>query len=258
MELFNLKSSDGISLEAAFHRAHTQSPIGTVVQAHGITVDMNEGGMFVRLAETLSNKGFDVVRFSFRGHGNSGGTQRGMTIAGEILDLQAVIEYVRARLKQPLSIVAASFGAVSACLLLPHIEKALKGLVLWNPVLDLQKTFIHPTLPWGEKNFSSQNVKQLMSQGYLLLDGEFEVGRTLYEEWKRLKPYEYFVRSRVPSIIIHGDKDTYVPYEVSKAMCKKHRNCTLITVKGSDHGFDKREHEDQAVELTVNWLAGIY
>ena len=32
-----------------------------------------------------ADNGFDVVRFSFRGHGKSGGTQKEVTIAGEML-----------------------------------------------------------------------------------------------------------------------------------------------------------------------------
>jgi alpha/beta superfamily hydrolase len=52
---------------------------------------MDEGGMFVRLADRLAAKGFDLLRFSFRGHGHSGGTQIGLTIAGEMLDLQAAL-----------------------------------------------------------------------------------------------------------------------------------------------------------------------
>jgi alpha-beta hydrolase superfamily lysophospholipase len=34
---------------------------------------MDEGGMFVRLADRLAETGFSVLRFSFRGHGKSGG-----------------------------------------------------------------------------------------------------------------------------------------------------------------------------------------
>ncbi|MEV6325990.1 hypothetical protein AB0M45_33215 [Nocardia sp. NPDC051787] len=48
---------------------------------HGITVDMDEGaGIFVHLAERLTAAGFDVMRFTFRSHRNSGGTQQGVRI----------------------------------------------------------------------------------------------------------------------------------------------------------------------------------
>lgn len=258
MELINLQTSDGILLEAAFHQSQSPASIGILVLAHGISVNMDEGGMFVSLAEKCTSNGFDVVRFSFRGHGKSGGTQKEVTIAGEMLDLQTVIQYSKSKSDKPLSIIAASFGAVSTCLSLPTIERQLKSLVLWNPVLDLQDTFIHPSLPWGKKNFNKQNIERLVTDGFFLIDDEFMVGPELYREWERLKPYEYFYASKIPSIIVHGNKDSYVSYAVSKNACKKRRNCELFTIKNSDHGFDQKEHADQAITITVNWLNKTY
>ncbi len=258
VELLTLISIDGIELETAIHPTQQQTSIGTIIQVHGISVDMDEGGMFVRLADGLADVGFDVLRFSFRSHGRSGGTQCGMTIAGEMLDLQAVIKYVSQRFTKPLSIVAASFGAVSTCLSLPFIEGQLKALVLWNPVLDLRRTFIRPELPWAKQNFNPESVRQLRSRGYLLLDQEFQIGRVLYEEMKSFDPFGYFIECSVPSMIVHGDKDSYVPYDISKVASQEHHNCKLFTIENSDHGFDGRENEDKAIDITIDWLLDIH
>jgi predicted alpha/beta hydrolase len=75
--------------------------------------------MFVRLAERLAAEAFTVVRFSVRGHGKSGGSQRGVTIAGEMLDLDAAISNAAG----PLAIIAASFGAVVTTLSLPCVRQ---------------------------------------------------------------------------------------------------------------------------------------
>ncbi|MGH3449436.1 MAG: alpha/beta hydrolase [Haloechinothrix sp.] len=147
MKPVDLVSVDGLRLDAALHPA-TSSTVGVVIQAHGVTVDKDEGGMFVRLAESLAATGFTVVRFSFRGHGASQGTQEGVTIAGEMLDLQAAVELVRREHIEPVSIVAASFGAVPLTLSLAFIHD-LRSIVLWNPVLDLHRTFLEPELPWA-------------------------------------------------------------------------------------------------------------
>ncbi|MEV4238938.1 alpha/beta fold hydrolase [Nocardia sp. NPDC049737] len=151
MQRLELSSVDGIRLDFAVHHCTVEPTLGVVLLVHGITVDMDEvGGMFVRLAQQLVLQGFDVVRFSFRGHGASGGTQQGVTIAGECLDLQAAVTAVRERFAgQRMSIVAASFGAVSTALSLSWLDD-LYRLVLWNPVLDL-RTFLVPELAWGEE-----------------------------------------------------------------------------------------------------------
>jgi alpha-beta hydrolase superfamily lysophospholipase len=59
-------SVDGIRLDAVVHSA-AGSPRGAVVLVHGITVDMDEGGKFVRLAERLAATGFGVLRYSDQG-----------------------------------------------------------------------------------------------------------------------------------------------------------------------------------------------
>lgn len=141
--------------------------------------------MFGRLADGLAGEGFGVLRFSFRGHGRSDGTQQGATIAGEILDLQAALD---AAGKGSRCLLAASFGAVPTCLSLPYREGVPRSLVLWNPVLDLHRTFVEPSLPWAVENFGPSQQALLASQGFFSVEGTFEVGRVLFEEIRRHRP----------------------------------------------------------------------
>lgn len=253
MEGITLESVDGVRLDAAVHGA-SGSAQGAVLLVHGITVDMDEGGMFVRLAERLAAAGFNVVRFSFRGHGNSGGTQPGVTVAGECLDLEAAVQFLRGRFPGPFSVVAASFGAVSTLLSLPWLADGLDRLVLWNPVLDLSHTFLEPELAWGEENFGAGQRKLLHDTGVLVVDGEFELGRVLFCEFAHYEPLARFLDSTVPSLIVHGDRDTAVSYEISARVATSRPDTTLHTIVGSDHGFDSLEREDRAISETVEWL----
>lgn len=254
MQQMELASIDGMRLEAALHPARSQGERGVVLQAHGINANMTEGGMFVRLADRLADNDFNVLRFSFRGHGGSGGTQRGVTIAGEMLDLQAAVEYVADRFPGPLSIVASSFGAVSTSLSLPWLGKRLDRLALWNPVLNLQRTFVSPELPWGRKNYSPDQQDLLFTQGFLVIDDEFEVGRVLFEEFRYYKPLNHLVASTFPTLVVHGDRDNAVSYEIAQRATAAKPNTDFHTVHGSDHGFDTREREDEAVTVTTEWM----
>jgi alpha-beta hydrolase superfamily lysophospholipase len=254
MQQVELTSIDGMRLEAALHPGRGQGRRGVVIQAHGINANMTEGGMFVRLADWLADADFNVLRFSFRGHGGSGGTQRGMTIAGEMLDLQAAVEYVADRFRGSLSIVASSFGAVSTSLSLPWLGNRLDRLVLWNPVLDLQRTFVTPELPWGKENYSPDQQKLLSTQGFLVVDDEFEVGRVLFEEFHCYEPLKCLVASPVPALVVHGDRDSAVSYEIAREAAAARPDTDFYTVRGSDHGFDTREGEDEAVMVTAEWL----
>lgn len=254
MRQIELVSIDGMSLDGVVHPSAESPARGTVVQVHGINAEMDEGGMFTRLADELASAGFDVVRFSFRGHGNSGGTQRGVTIAGEMLDLQAAVEFAMRTFAGRLTLVAASFGAVTTCLSLPWFGDRLERLVLWNPVLDLRRTFVVPELPWGKENFGPEQQALLASQGYMVLDGEFEIGRVLFEEFRHYQPLERLDASVVPTLVVHGDRDSYVSYDIAQAVASVNPNFVFHAVVGSDHGFDSRSHEDEAIGTTVDWL----
>lgn len=132
----------------------------------------------------------------------------------------------------------------------------LSRLVLWNPVLDLQDTFVEPKLPWGKDNYNPVKQALLRSQGFLLIDGEFELGRVIFEEFRHYgdRPLQSFVASTVPALVVHGDRDSYVSYDIARAAAAARRNCTFHTVAASDHGFDSREREDEAIAVTVDWL----
>lgn len=214
--------------------------------------------MFIRLAERLAGVGFDVIRFSFRGHGRSGGAQRGATIAGELLDLQAVVEFVAKEHSGKLSVVAASFGAVTTALSLQYVDPLLTGVVLWNPVLDLRRTFTTPELPWGIENFGPVQQDRLHRDGFLLIDGEFELGRVMWEELRCYQPIESFLQSKTPALVIHGDRDSSVSYDVARDVASRREVCEFHTVAGSDHGFDSREREDEAIDRTVEWLSRLH
>jgi pimeloyl-ACP methyl ester carboxylesterase len=121
------------------------------------------------------------------------------------------------------------------------------------PVLDLRRTFTDPELPWGLANFGPTQQRLLGEQGYLVVDGEFALGRVLFEEFRHYRLLECFEASRVPALVVHGDRDTYVSYDIARAAADR-AGCAFHTVAGSDHGFDSREREDEAIEATVGWL----
>jgi pimeloyl-ACP methyl ester carboxylesterase len=257
-ESVRLVSIDGLALDARVHRPPSRpagGELGSVVLAHGIDTDMDEGGMYRRLATRLTQAGFGVLRFSFRGHGVSAGTQRGVTIAGELLDLDAAVCRARVEFGDDCTIVASSFGAVSALESLRYLRP--DRLVLWNPILDMRQTFIEPELPWGQENFGAERWEAAMRDGTLMVDDSFEIGRTMLTELARYRPYDAFIESFTPALVVHGELDTYVSYEIARAAARtraSHAVTDFHTVEGSDHGFDSREREDEAIVVTVEWI----
>jgi uncharacterized protein len=245
---------DGVALDARAHPPHRSSATAAVVLAHGINTDLDEGGMYRRLAARLADVGFGVLRFSFRGHGSSTGSPRGATIAGEMLDVEAATAAARARWPGvPLAVVASSMGAVpvieAGAFLRPDV------VVLWNPVLDLRRTFVEPELPWGRENFSADAWATADRDGHLLLDGEFEMGRVLLAELHHYEPLRALSRlADTPTLIVHGNLDSYVSFDIARDAAARLGH-DFHTVDGSDHGFDTTAREDEAIDVTTRWLS---
>ncbi|RKR89573.1 alpha-beta hydrolase superfamily lysophospholipase [Micromonospora pisi] len=258
MNTLDLESEDGLRLEAAVHPAVGPARLGAVVVAHDIGLDMDQGGMFMRLAERLTDVGFDVVRFSFRGHGGSEGAERDVTLEGTSLDLQAAIEAAMAHYSGPISIVAAGFGAAPVGVLLPQLDPRLHGLVLWNPMLDLLHTFVEPRQAWGLNNFGPEALRRLERDDFILVDGEFEFGRALFEEMSVHEPTRWFVQSSVPSLVVQSERDAWVAHDAVRSIAASRPACEFHSVHGSDHGFESRPHEDEVLTVTARWLTTLH
>lgn len=177
-----------------------------------------------------------------------------MTIAGEMLDLQAVADLAARRFPGPMAVVAASFGAVATGLSMPWLGERLARLVLWNPVLDLRRTFLEPELPWGLANFGPQPMADLATSGQLLLGGRFPLGRVLFEEMAHYRPLDSYAAAAPPALVIHGDRDGCVSFDIARRAAETVPGWEFHAIPGADHGLHSPAHEPEAIAVTVRWL----
>ena len=96
--------------------------------------------------------------------------------------------------------------------------------------------------------------KDLQKKGWTELgSNKFRIGKQLFEEMEETFPFEAMKKISIPTTIIHGDKDTYVPYEdsvtyLSNLMGPK----KLVTIKNAQHGFQDDSHTwRKAVDRTL-------
>lgn len=246
-------SSNNVILDGIIHEAY--NPKAVVLMLHGINSDKDEEGLFVKLSKVLVENSYNVFRFDFRAHGMSTGKQKYVTILGETEDLIFSLDWITEKWKLPVFIVAASFGAVS---LLNSWKRCswenIKGIILLNPVLDLQETFLHSNFSWPKKSFNEESYKKLRNQGFFLLDNKLKVGHELMEEITTLKPYKNLSMLDIPILILHGDKDKYVSYDISKKYSDGINKCEFYTLNGADHGFEKKDEQKKVLQIITKWL----
>lgn len=230
------KSLDGIRLCGVF--TIPAMPKGFTLMVHGITVDKNEwNNFYAELARILYERKIASFRFDFRAHGESEGLQRELTVMGELVDIKASIKKIKEKWKRKISIIAMSFGAGPAILYTAQNLDTVNCLILLCPVIDYESTFLNPIVPWAKESFNEKGFKDLEEKGFLLLDGVFEIGVKMVEEFRIIKPYEYLKKITCPVLTIHGDRDSMVPYKISKKYGSPNKFSKFVTLKGADHGF---------------------
>lgn len=236
-----LTTEDGLRLDAVWHEGGERA----VVLAHGLTVDLEENGLYEPLAAALVERGLSVLRFSFRGHGKSDGADREMTIAGERRDLRAAVAWVG----RPVAVLGSSFGAVSVTLSCGELADAVRAVVLWQPVLDLRRTFLEPELPRGRELYGGR------TGGDVDIEGRFVLGAPLFEEFATERPIDAFMAAPQPALVVHGDADQHVSHEIARAVALRRPDTDWHSIPGAGHGFLAPGESAEVIETTVNWLA---
>lgn len=230
-----IKTPDGFVLDGLFETPDSKSK-QCVVFCHGLSVDKEELGVFTKLAPKIVEGGYHTFRFDFRGCGKSTGQNTDFTVTGALTDLESVIEYLESQKYQFFIILAASFSGGCVSFYSGKNPKNLKGLILWNSLIDYEEK-IRPTTERNKKVYGQAALDQVKKYGYVERSNGFRLGKKLIEEIWLLKPYEELLKFVNPTLFIHGTADTFVPYIYSKKYAKLMKNSRLVTIENAEHGF---------------------
>jgi len=244
------KSKDGINL-CGLLTSPSKDSKGAVILSHGITVEKTEGGFYTRLAKLLAQNDLTSLRFDFRGHGDSSGKSREMTIKGEISDLDAAVKLLKNKGFKKISLIGTSFGGGIVTLYTKRNPSTIASIILLCPVLDYKRTFLHPETEWAQEWFTPETLSNAARTGKFNLGG-FQLGNDLLKEFKQLNPGEALLKLKEPVLIIHGTKDSYVPYSVAKYYGERCRNGKFLPINGADHGFEG--FEKRVYSEVIKWI----
>ncbi len=255
-EKIYFKNADGLKICGILTKLTKLEKDGDkcIILCHGITVDKDEDGIFTELAKKLAEVGFAVLRFDFRGHGESEGNSVDITIAGEERDLRAAMKFLQNLGYKRFGILGASFAGGAVSLFTVKHQNIVKALVLWNAVIDYH-SLLEPTLPWSSENFGKDQMKKLERQGFIEIgSSKFKIGQNLFSEMASLQPWKELQKLNIPILFVHGDKDSYVPYSDSVKYSRL-KNARLQTIPGGEHGFQENRKSSQlANKVTVEFF----
>ncbi len=238
-ERVTIESDDGVIL-TGIHRTPDGSPKAGIVLAHGITTDKDYGGFYPTLASHLASRGFESLRFDFRGHGESGGKLEEMTIAGEVRDLEAAVRLLRNRHTLHVGIVGVSFGAGIAVLFAAQARRLPFALVLLSSILDYRRGFLEPETPWAKKWFTPSALEDAYSSGTFAAGG-VRLSIELIREFEAIKPAEMLRDLAVPVLMLHGEHDPVASFPAAFDAARSSHGVEFIRVGEGEHYFEGTE-----------------
>ena len=230
----------------SFNKDENKRNNKAVILAHGLASSSESSTSII--LESILAENIATLRFDFYGHGKSQGEFEKLTLTRAVDDIVCAAGFLMKMGYERIALVGSSFGGFAALIAatIPEVNKRLCLLVLKSP--------------------ASRNL------GAMLLD---ESGKSI-DEWRKT-PIEYHIGKRtlrlrfsffedaegysgsdyikqlaLPILVVHGDKDTTVPLEDSRALCSSNEACTLKVIKGADHRY--KGHFDEMIDSIVSFI----
>jgi pimeloyl-ACP methyl ester carboxylesterase len=223
----------------------------TLVFVHGLS---GSSAAWIPYEKKFEEK-FNILTFDLRGHGRSGKHKEYQEYSIEKFadDLYELLLFLDI---SEFMLISHSFGALialeflvkhqtmakAAVFLSPNIAVAKRKLVRFvNPLLSAVKIFDY--LPFSPVSKAHVDYSKYINTG------DWNLRRMIADVWMTsLRVYLYCTRQsyefdredfldkiRIPTLIIHGKKDTIFPVENSIIMHKKIENSKLVLIEDADH-----------------------
>jgi pimeloyl-ACP methyl ester carboxylesterase len=212
-------TADGLVLRGSYVRTTHKTRRGTVICCHELGGNRWGAVPYIRC---LREAGYDVLTFDFRNHGSSDRQPqyRPMQWVTEydVLDMQAAIDYVVSRpdTESPhVGLLGISRGG-NAALCVAASDPRVAAIVADSPFptqamqVYFMRRFMHVCIP---SSYVAANLPDACLLSFCLWS-RFLLG--LRKKCRILNVDRLVKRVRQPVLMIHGDRDSYVPIQVAR------------------------------------------
>ncbi len=222
--------SEGQRISGILHLPETRNP-SCVIASHGLR-SSKDSEKYIALGERMSGEGMAMLRFDFRGIGESEGSEEDNTISKKLSDLNAGVDFMRSYpgLGNRIGLIGSSLGGFLS-LIKASEDKEIRPVVIWATPLHLD-----------------------------------DLGSKKQEEDHSLPPEAFFedlpkhrlvpLLNKVSQcLVIHGEEDELVPLDQALGIFYNLGvPKELHVIGGADHRLTDPAHRHRAIELSVGWF----
>ncbi len=216
-----------------------------IVFGHGVTGNKDRP-VIVDTANALNQEGFDTLRFSFSGNGDSQGDFRDATISKEVGDLQAVIDAVAVDYTK---IVYAGHSMGGAVGVLQAVKDSrIKALISIAGMIDT-------------KAFALREFGEVIpDKGVMWEDEDCPLSSAFMTDLcETIGNLEASIAHiNIPWLLLHGNADDVVMAKDTETVRSvKGKAVDVVMVEGADHSFNDPGHKSEMIQAVKKWVRRI-
>lgn len=239
-EHLNIISYDG----SVIHGDYSECPNakGLIITAHGYSWTREGNVKYARLFYKL---GFSVYLYDERGHGEN---ETKYTTMGykEGKDIASIVSYFRKIHNKDylIGIHGESLGAASIMMALKETDNVDFAIE------DCGYSSLEKLL--------KQQIKKMHLSSIFLLPANIALKLFYHYSYKDVEPYKAVASSKVPLLIIHGEKDSFIPCEDSNDILKARSNGIRREIfKNADHALSYQSNPERYEKIVNDFVEDI-
>ncbi len=243
------KNSKGNKLCGILSNPTSSKEKPIIILCHGFSTN-KDANTYMRLEKTLNDKEISTFRFDFYGHGESEGKFEDITISEAVDDVLNAIKFIRDLGYKMTGLFGSSFGGM-ASIIAASKTNGLFVLALKSPVSDYLGKIIAEERKVRINEWKKRGVIEFTSRSS---GAKRRLKYIFFEDSKKNVGHKAAKKIKIPTLIVHGDKDESVPIEQSKKTASLIRNCKLEIIKGADHRYTNSKDFEKMIDLVTKFI----
>ena len=246
MERYFSLSNGQLRVPCKIYEPDFGAPRRCILGVHGFGTG-KDTEILSALSEEMSFFGAATVCFDFPAHGESPRDSDALTLDNCIETLLYTAQWAHNRYPDlDFCVFASGFGAYVTLIAIDQLEELVGKvkLVLQTPNLRMSETLL---------GMIRMSEEELQAAGRVTLNAERKFDVT-YDFYKQVRNYTALTIYDMPMLLLHGEKDEYLPLDDMLNFRRINSGCKLVVIPGADHQFLTPGAWDMVVDLTRDWF----
>jgi len=243
----SFKNSAGHNLSGIIRYSEPVEPVKypVIIILHGFA-ENKDADLIADLANNLVHYGFLTLRFDFHGHGDSDGLFEKHTIAQQVDDVLASLDFISTLQyadKDRIAVVGTDIGG-NIAMLAAAKDARIKALIIQGA----RSHFEHHI----NSRFQPHEIREMMLKK-IHDNVNFKISKDYLDSTREQDIIDELKRVHAPILFVHGNSDFRVKIEETRELVNGANDPKSIeSVPGADHWF-RGAARPVLLELIVSW-----